>query len=206
MLSTPAEQARRLNSEVPDLLLVSIDDGNPVLLQYRFVLLLQRELFVLRTVAVLLRLLLEVRLHVAEVALVQVVDDLALLLRHNLAPILEEVVVERDLAGVLVIQQARVKSGDLLRILRQLHLLPVVVKRDSVRQRLVRRSKHWTFVLEECPLGAVVLLLFFPPRTRNHSTGCSPMVPMVQLTTSKLPARLRLSSSCDLSSGFPARS
>src|SRR5699024_3263814 len=94
VFTSTAEEARRLDAEVANLLLMAVNDAEAVLLHDLLVLLLQLLLLLFTHGFPLLRLLLVVGVNLAEVAKLQVGDQLLLLLIERLLPVMEEVFIE----------------------------------------------------------------------------------------------------------------
>ena len=82
---------------------------------------------------------------------------------------LEKVSVEDVPRRVVVLKHAGVERRHFLGGRAQLDDGPGVEELDPVGQRLVGRGKHRSLMLEELPLGAVVLAVFLPPtETERH--------------------------------------
>ena len=163
MVAPAAEQPGRFNAEIGDLLRIAVHRRRAVGQLFFGPLLLDHIFLILAHRLTLLGLLLIIDVQLLEITLRQILDRLALLRIHHFAPVVEEVLVEHVLFGVVVVQHAGVEAGDFLCRRTELIGLVVVAEVDRFRQRVVVGREEGAGVLQEAPFGAVGAFLLLPP-------------------------------------------
>mmetsp|Transcript_43411 Transcript_43411/g.140146 ORF Transcript_43411/g.140146 Transcript_43411/m.140146 type:complete len:598 (+) Transcript_43411:737-2530(+) len=158
VLAAAAEEAGGLDAEVAHLLLAAVDEREDAVGLRLVLLLLRLRLLLLGHLLLPRLLLLEVRRNRRKVALVELLDGLALVrLLEERPPRLHEVLLEGLLLRVVRLPHRREHRRHLLLLGRQRHRGAVVVKRLAVRR--VQRREHDAAVLQRLPLDAPPLPL-----------------------------------------------
>merc|ERR1719259_501909 len=116
VLASTTKQTGRLSSEITDLFSMTVNLAESKFFNDSLVGFLLRLLLLLGSILTLFAQLLEMLVNFRKVTVLQVPDNLTLLLRHDLPPVLEEVLVEHVLGGVVVVQHLPVEGGGLLRV------------------------------------------------------------------------------------------